>query len=201
MPWESTGEENGDSITLLYWMEQRRRRLKKLHFKSCSAMQKLFRNKVSRVPRGATDKEKLQSYAKTSFFLSPFFFVNVFSSQWNSSLSKVGILKGENCTLFAPKTHESQGCFNDPFVDFSLSLSSSSSFFFSIYFQIMGRVNFSAASSALKLLWASAALSRSRLRCGDGQQLFPVINCNSHRHLSQASAPNHWITFRTTRTF
>ena len=69
MPWESTGEENGDSITLLYWMEQRRRRLKELHFKSCSAMQKLFRNKVSRVPRGATDKEKLQSYAKTSFFL------------------------------------------------------------------------------------------------------------------------------------
>ena len=92
MPWESTGEENGDSITLLYWMEQRRRRLKKLHFKSCSAMQKLFRNKVSRVPRGATDKEKLQSYAKTSFF--PSFFVNVFFSPGNSSFSKVGgILK------------------------------------------------------------------------------------------------------------
>ena len=109
-------------------------------------------------------------------------------------------IKGENCTLFAPRKHMRVKAALMTLLSTSLSYSSSSSFFF--YFQIMGRVNFSAAASAsLKLLWASAALSRSRLRCGDGQQLFPVINCNSHRHLSQASAPNHWITFRTTRTF
>lgn len=162
-------------------------------------MQKLFRNKVSRVPRGATDKEKLQSYAKTSFFPS-FFCQCVFLPRKFFIFKGWRNIKGENCTLFAPRKHMRVKAALMTLLSTSLSYSSSSSFFF--YFQIMGRVNFSAAASAsLKLLWASAALSRSRLRCGDGQQLFPVINCNSHRHLSQASAPNHWITFRTTRTF
>ena len=197
MPWESKEGRRKRWLdnTFVLDGEQRRRSSTLRVVRPCRNFFETKSREFREEPLTKKNSKAMQRLLSFLLFLSM-----CFSPQEILHFQRLEEFKGENCTLFAPRKHMRVKAALMTLLSTSLSYSSSSSFFF--YFQIMGRVNFSAAASAsLKLLWASAALSRSRLRCGDGQQLFPVINCNSHRHLSQASAPNHWITFRTTRTF